>query len=100
MESLRREGSTNGKFCSTILRVEVFRSAFRHSVAAEDIQHAVHNAIVIEEIDEDPTRYLVLGPDRAGNLLELVIMDQPRGPTVIHAMPMRAKYRRLFPGGR
>ncbi len=42
-------------------------------------------------------RYLVLGPDRAGNLLELVVLDRPQGPGVMHAMPMRAKYRPLLP---
>jgi hypothetical protein len=51
----------------------------------------------VEEIDEDPTRYLVLGPDRAGNLLELVVLDRPHGPAVMHAMPMRAIYRALLP---
>jgi hypothetical protein len=54
---------------------------------------------VVEEIDEDPTRYLALGADTAGKLLELVVMDRPRGPAVIHAMPMRAKYRALLPEG-
>jgi hypothetical protein len=54
--------------------------------------------VVIEEVAEDPVRYLVLGPDRAGNLLELVILDRPQGPAVIHAMKMRPKYGRLLPG--
>lgn len=34
------------------------------------------------------------------NLLELVVMDRPVGPAVIHTMPMRAIYRRLLPKGR
>lgn len=42
-------------------------------------------------------RYLVFGPDRAGNLHELVVLDWPQGPAVMHAMPMRAKYRNLLP---
>jgi hypothetical protein len=44
--------------------------------------------------------WLVLVPDRAGNLLALVVMDRPGGPAVIHAMPMRAAYRWLLPTGR
>jgi hypothetical protein len=40
-------------------------------VRDEDIQHALRHSLLVEVIDEDPTRYLVLGPDRAGNLLEL-----------------------------
>jgi hypothetical protein len=54
----------------------------------------------VEEIADDPVRYLVLGPDRAGNLLELVVLDRPQGPAVIHAMAMRPQYRRLLEGRR
>ncbi len=71
-------------------------AALRHGIAAEDIHHAVRNAVVVDEVDDDPVRYLVLGPDQAGNLLELVVLDRPQGPAVIHAMPMRPKYRRLL----
>ncbi len=79
--------------------MDVLRSAFRHSVGAEDIQHALRNAVVIEEVREDPTRYLVLGPARAGQFLELIVMDRPQGPAVMHAMPMRQRYRGLLPEG-
>jgi hypothetical protein len=72
--------------------VEVLRSGFRHGVEDQDIQNALRTALLVEEIDDDPTRYLVLGPDRAGNMLELVVLDRPEGPAVMHAMPMRAKY--------
>ncbi|MGH8951621.1 MAG: hypothetical protein ACRDX9_09370 [Acidimicrobiia bacterium] len=58
--------------------MEVLRSALRHGTGPEDIQHVLRNALVVEEIDEDPTRYLVLGADRAGKLLELVVMDRPQ----------------------
>ena len=77
--------------------MEVLRSAFRHGIDDEDIQHALRNALLVEEIGEDPTRFLVLGPDRAGNPLELVVLDRTQGPAVMHAMPMRARYRTLLP---
>lgn len=80
--------------------MEVLRSAFRHDVEREDIQHALRHALNVDEIGEDPARFLVLGPDGAGRLLELVVLDRPQGPAVIHAMPMRAKYRVLLPKGR
>jgi hypothetical protein len=54
--------------------VEVLGPAFRHGVTEEDMQHDLRSALVVEEIGEDPIRYLVLGPDRAGNLLELVVL--------------------------
>ena len=62
------------------------------------MRHALENALLIEEIGEDPVRWLILGPDRAGNLLELVVLDRPQGPAFIHAMTMRARYRRLLEG--
>jgi uncharacterized DUF497 family protein len=80
-------------------RVDVLLSAFRHGVEVEEIEHALRNAVVVDEIAEDPTRYLVLGPDPASRLLELIVMDRPQGPAVIHAMPMRPKYRHLLPEG-
>jgi hypothetical protein len=52
--------------------VEILRSSRRHGIDDEDIQHGIENALVIEGVADDPVRYLVLGPDRAGNLLELV----------------------------
>jgi hypothetical protein len=66
-------------------------------VDAEDIQHAVRNAAVIESIAEDPSRYLVPGPGRAAQFLELVVIDRPDGPAVMPAMQTRPKYRRLLP---
>jgi hypothetical protein len=80
--------------------VEVLSSAFRHDVEDDDIQHGGKNAVVIEEVADDPIRYLVPGPDRGGNLLELVVLDRPQGPAVIHAMAMTEQYRHLLPKGR
>ena len=67
--------------------MEILRSASRHGVDAEDIQHALRQAAVIESIAEDPTRYLVLGPGRDAQFLELVVIDRPHGPAAMHAMP-------------
>lgn len=78
--------------------MEILPSSYRHGIEDEEIQHCVVNALVIEEVAEDPVRYLVLGPDHAGNLLELIVLDRPQGPAVIHAMKMRPKYRHLLPG--
>jgi uncharacterized DUF497 family protein len=79
------------------VRVEVHGSARRHGIEDDDIVHAVDNALVVEDAGEDPDRYLVLGPDRAGNLLEVVVLVTDEVQIVIHAMPMRPKFRRLLP---
>lgn len=86
-------------FVVRYLRVDVLPSARRHGIDDADIDHAVGHATVVEEVADDPIRYLVIGPDRSGNLLELIVMDRPQGPAVIHAMAMRVKYRRLLPPG-
>ena len=41
------------------------------------------------ELDDDAPRYLVVGPDPAGNLLELVVLVGGEVELVIHAMPLR-----------
>jgi len=74
----------------------VLPSARRHGIQDADIDHAVRYATVVEEVADDPVRYLLVGPGRSENLLELIVLDQPRGPAVMHAMALRAKYRRLL----
>jgi hypothetical protein len=77
--------------------VEIHRSARKHGVADEDILHAIDHALVIEDIGEDPDRWLVLGPDRAINILEVVVLITAEGTQLaIHAMLMRPIYERLL----
>lgn len=50
-----------------------------------------------QEPGDDPPRYVVVGPDRAGNLLELVALGTGDEELVIHAMPLReSTERELF----
>ena len=77
--------------------MEIHDSARKHGVVEADITHAVDNALAIEDAGEDPDRWLVIGPDRAGNLLEAVILTTVEGNRLaIHAMPMRDRFRRLL----
>lgn len=78
--------------------MEVYESARKHGVADADMLHAVDHALAVEDAGEEPDRWLVIGPDRAGNLLEVVVMTTAEGQQLaIHAMPMRTKFQRLFP---
>ena len=70
-------------------RVDIHRAARRHGVSEEDIAHAFEHAVTWVELSEDPLRYLVVGPDRAGNLLELVVIGVQDTHLVIHAMALR-----------
>ena len=62
--------------------------------------HAVDHALVVADMgdDDSPVRTLVLGPDRAGNMLEVIVLHFDDGREMaIHAMPMRSHYRGLLP---
>jgi hypothetical protein len=72
-----------------LFRVEIHATARRHGVADEDIEHAVAQAIAWVELGEDPPRFLLAGPDRAGNLLEVVVLVVGDAELVIHAMRLR-----------
>jgi uncharacterized DUF497 family protein len=77
--------------------VEIHPSARKHGVVDEDIRHAIDHALAIEDAGEDPDRWLVIGPDRGGNLLEVVVLFTNEGAQLaIHAMRLRARYRRLI----
>jgi hypothetical protein len=43
--------------------VVILLSGRRHGIDDEDIQHGVEQALLIEEIGDDPMRFLILGPD-------------------------------------
>lgn len=77
--------------------MRIHASARKHGVADADIRHAIDHALVIEDIGEDPDRWLVLGPDRAANMLEVVVLTTVEGTQLaIHAMGMRPTYERLL----
>lgn len=53
--------------------------------------------MVVDDLGEDPDRWLVIGPDRAANLLEIIVLVGAEGDhLIIHAMPLRAVYRKLL----
>jgi hypothetical protein len=77
--------------------MEIHPSARRHGIADEDIEHAVTNAMAIDDQDDDTRLYL--GPARNADMLEVVTIVRDDGSELaIHAMKMRPKYRRLLPG--
>jgi hypothetical protein len=80
------------------LHVEFHPSALEHGLPVEDIQHAVRYAMVSDDLGDDLRLYLGLG--RSASLIEVVVIvgGGGRSELVIHAMPLREKYRRLLPG--
>jgi hypothetical protein len=71
------------------MHVEIHDSARRHGVSDEDIAHAYEHPLTWIEVGEDPRRYLMAGPDAAGNLLELVLLVTASVELLIHAMKLR-----------
>lgn len=77
--------------------MEIYASARKHGIADRDIEHAVEHAVVIGE--QDDGKVLYLGPDRSGNLLEVVSVAREDGSeVVIHAMRMRSIYEPFLRG--
>jgi len=77
--------------------VEIHPSARNHGIADEDILHAVEHSMVVDDLGEDPDRWIVIGPDRAARLLEVIVLVTAEGDElIIHAMPLRAIYRKLL----
>ena len=75
---------------------EIHHTARKHEIADDGILHAIEHALAIEDYEDN--RALYLGPDRAGNLLEIVTLVLDDIELVIHAMPMRPKYEHLLRG--
>ncbi|MGH9119867.1 MAG: hypothetical protein ACRD0A_18940 [Acidimicrobiales bacterium] len=75
--------------------MEIADSARRHGVADDDIRHAVRMAI--RTVAQDAERVLIIGADRDGRLLEVVVIDlHTDEPIVIHAMPLRPTFYRYL----
>ena len=54
--------------------------------------HAFDHPMFVEDLEEGFTMFV--GPDRAGRLLEVGVIDGDDGPVSVHAMPARPKYLR------
>ena len=83
--------------------MEIHRSAFKHGCRHSAILHGLDHTIVIIalEPDADPPKMLAIGPDPAGNLLEIIWLILEGGTElVIHSMPLRPAFYALLPGER
>ena len=82
--------------------MEIHRSARKHGVATPPslTPSITRWSSSISNRTRDPPRVLAIGPDEAGNLLEIIWLEFPdRAPIVIHAMPLRRSFYDLLPSG-
>jgi hypothetical protein len=80
--------------------VDIHRSARRHGVSDADIRHATDHPLVVVDLDPDadPPKVLAIGPDRAGNLLEVIVLELADARLLaIHAMSLRPILHDLLP---
>ncbi len=97
----RPSGSHREQFVIRYFDVEFHRSAFKHGHAESAIFHALDHAMVAVDLDPDadPPRMLAIGPDPAGNLLEVIWLRLDGVELVIHAMGLRPTFRDLLSTG-
>jgi len=73
--------------------LEVLPSAQKHGVDPLDALHVARNYLATETLGEEPRRYMRVGFDRSGRLLEVVVLTSDEGlEFVIHAMKARPAY--------
>ena len=80
--------------------MEFHSSAHRHGYDEHAILHAIRNALTVIDLEPeaDPPKVLGIGPDPAGNLLEVVWLElDDEVELVIHSMPLRPSFYDLLP---
>lgn len=80
--------------------MEIHRSARNHGIDDTVIRHALDHAITVIDLEPkaDPPKVFAIGPDRAGNLLEIIWLELGDDvDLVIHAMPLRPTFYDLLP---
>jgi hypothetical protein len=86
-ESTRVHSSSTFVDDTTMLWIEA--SAHRHGVFDEEMIHALSNPIKHYELDN---MIMIIGPDFAGNLLEIGVVDSADYLVAIHAMRARKEF--------
>jgi hypothetical protein len=80
--------------------VGIHHTARKHGIDDDAIRHAVDHALTLIDLepDADPPKVLAIGPDRAGNLLEVIWLElADDADLVIHAMRLRTAFYDLLP---
>jgi hypothetical protein len=81
------------------------RSATRHRISRSQSSYVVETTSVVfrepapasSPLRDD--RFVFLGPDQQGALLEVMAVESDRGLLIIHAMPIRDRYLDALKGG-
>jgi hypothetical protein len=78
--------------------IEFNPSAFDHNITEASIRQAIINSVYNDVLDEFANKYLLLGFDNSGKLLEIIYNDiDDQSINVFHAMRCRKCYYHLLP---
>ena len=72
--------------------LEIYETALKHGISNLDIRHVCANSSDIFELDQESyeIKILIIGPDSAGNLLEVIGLEtNNQSLLIIHAMKIR-----------
>lgn len=80
--------------------MNIEHGARKHGVSDEDMIHAERHAIfAVRQEGDRVDRVLKIGPDVAGNMLEIVVVDEyTDAATIIHADRLRDRLRERYLG--
>ncbi len=76
----------------------ILASAYKHGKTDEEVLHAWENAVGFFDLepDHDPPKGLCVGPDLAGNFLEVIFLETDQDDVIIHAMNLRPIFHPLL----
>ena len=99
--TLRQSLNSADSFVLRYTELEIHETALKHGISELDIHHVCANSSDIFELDQESyeIKILIIGPDSAGNLLEVIgleISDQTL--LIIHAMKIRKSMVKLLEG--
>ncbi len=81
--------------------LEIHETALKHRISELDIHHACANSSDIFELNQESyeINILIIGPDSAGNLLEVIGLEiNNQSLLIIHAMKIRKSMMNLLEG--
>ncbi|MCL2180563.1 MAG: hypothetical protein FWB83_05495 [Treponema sp.] len=81
------------------ITIEINLSAYDHGITEASIRQAIMNPVYNDVLDEFVDKYLLLGFDNSGKLLEIIYNNiDEQSINVFHAMRCRKCYYHLLSG--
>jgi len=76
------------------MEIEIKQSAYKHKCTYEDIINCYRFPIVTKLLKSDESKYLYIGLDTKGRLLELLVNHNGKS-IILHAMKLRKTFEKL-----